>query len=136
MYQLINFKKILKIIPKNNKEVIKMAVVEKKKEEIQENEGSEQEIMYQVYPDIFKDIDYVQKKVELEVVIPGVKKENISLKVLPTWFKITARRDGIEYLANSSFGVEIVPKKTTAEYFQGLLKIHAVIKDPLDDARK
>jgi len=114
-----------------------MAVVEKKQEKI-ENKGKskESQVVYQVFPDIYKDIDYTNKKVELEVVLPGIKKESISLKVLPTWFKITAKKDGIEYLANCGFGVEIVPKKTTAEYNQGLLKIHAVVKDPLDDAKE
>jgi len=93
---------------------------------------------YQVSPRIYRDTDYDAKKVTIEMSIPGVKKEDIELKVLPTWFHLSAIRakDKVEYAADASFGVDIVPEKTTAEYYHGLLKIHAVIHDPLDDAKE
>jgi len=110
-----------------------MEVVEKKKEELKENDGKDQ-IRYRVHPDIYKNLNYAEKKVDIEVALPGVKKENIRLKALPTWFKLSAKRNTIEFAANSSFGIEIIPDKTTAEYSNGLLKIHAIVKNPLDSA--
>ncbi|MBD3353700.1 MAG: hypothetical protein GF364_19605 [Candidatus Lokiarchaeota archaeon] len=113
-----------------------MALVEKKKEELEEKKEEEKESVYRVYPDMYKNVDYKQKTVDIEVELPGVKKEKIELKALPTWFLISAPRgDGIEYCAQSGFGAEIILEKTTAKYSNGLLKIHAVIKDPLDDAK-
>lgn len=110
-----------------------MEVVEKKKEGSKENDGKDQ-IRYRVHPDIYKSINYTEKKVDIEVALPGVKKENIKLKALPTWFKLSATRNSVEFAANSSFGIEIIPDKTSAEYSNGLLKIHAIVKDPLDSA--
>ncbi len=96
------------------------------------------EKLYQVFPPIYRDTDCDGKKVSIEMSIPGVKKEDIELKVLSSWFHVSAVRpdDKIEYAANVSFGVDIVPEKTTAEYYHGLLKIHAVIHDPLDDSKE
>ena len=110
-----------------------MEVVEKKKEELKENDGKDQ-IRYRVHPDIYKSINYAEKEVDIEVALPGVKKEDIKLKALPTWFKLSATRDSVEFAANSSFGVEVIPDKTSAKYSNGLLKIHALVKDPLDSA--
>jgi len=96
------------------------------------------EKLYQIFPRVYRDTDYDAKKVTIEMSIPGVKKEDIELKVLPSWFHVSAVRpkDNVEYAANLNFGVDIVPEKTTAEYYHGLLKVHAVIHDPLDDAKE
>jgi HSP20 family molecular chaperone IbpA len=92
----------------------------------------------QVYPNMYRDTHYEAKKVTIEISLPGVKQEDIELKVLPTWFHLSAIRPHgkVEYAADVSFGVDIVPEKTTAEYYHGLLKIHAVIHDPMDDAKE
>ena len=111
-----------------------MEVVEKKKEELKEMDGNKDQIRYRVHPDIYKSINHAEKEVDVEVALPGVKKENIILKALPTWFKLSATRNSVEFAANTSFGIEVIPDKTTAEYSNGLLKIHAVVKDPLDSA--
>jgi len=89
-----------------------------------------------VLPEVYRKVDYKNNQIDLEIAIPGVKEENISLKVLPEWFNLTAQHAKYEYRANSGFGTQIVPEKTTAEYFNGLLKIHAVIHNQLDDATK
>jgi len=114
-----------------------MSIIEKKAEEVvQKNENKEIKIEYRVFPEIHKDIDYEQKKIDVEVELPGVKKDKIVLKALPTWFSLSAQRENIEYCANVTFGVEIVPEKTTAQYLNGLLKIQAHIRDPLESARQ
>ena len=58
----------------------------------------------------------------------------ISLKVLPTWFNLTGTYGNMEYSANQSWGIEVVPEKTEAKYENGLLRITAKIKDPYEDA--
>lgn len=111
-----------------------MAMIEKK--EVAGTVAEKPTIRYRAYPDISTHVDYKNRTVEVEIALPGVSKENISLKALPNWFALTATRDEIEYAANHSWGVEISPNKTTAKYFNGLLKITAHIKDPLDGAKE
>ncbi len=105
---------------------------------IKRDKDYKDETLYQIFPRIYRDSDYESKKVKVEMSIPGVKMEDIELKVLPSWFHVSAVRpkDKVEYAANVNFGIDIVPEKTTAEYYHGLLKIHAVIHDPLDDAKE
>jgi len=114
-----------------------MSISEKSKTAIKV-EDSEEITSYKIYPEIYRYINYGDKTVQIEVNLPGVKKEDIQLKTLPEWFHLTAKRPDInaEYTANYNFGVEIVPEKTTAEYFSGLLKIHAIIMDPLEKAKE
>jgi HSP20 family molecular chaperone IbpA len=112
-----------------------MAMVEKTNDEIAE-EGSSPH--YKVYPEIYRHINYPDDMVQIEVVLLGVKKEDIVVKALPTWLHLSAMRpsDNVEYAANVSFGAEIIPEETTAEYNNGLLKIHAKIRDPLSHAKE
>lgn len=113
-----------------------MAMIEKRKEQSEVTEKKESKIKYRAYPDIYTYVDYDDRTVKVEIALPGVSKKNISLKALPNWFYINATRDEIEYTANYSWGVEIVPNKTTASYNNGLLKVTAHIKDPLDGAKE
>jgi len=85
-------------------------------------------------PDVVREVDYEKNKVDIEIALPGVKENQINLKILPEWFNLVAKRDKFEYRANSGFGAEVIPEKTIAEYANGLLKIHAIIHNRLDDA--
>ena len=117
-----------------------MAIIESESKESNNNENSEvdqeNKIYYRVFPDMTSRIDYENRKIEVEVSLPGVVKQNIELKVLPTWFHLKANRNHIEYGANQCFGKKVIPEKTTAKYENGLLKITAHIKDPFDGARE
>jgi HSP20 family molecular chaperone IbpA len=117
-----------------------MAIVETKSKDIKNAENGEvdeeNKIYYRVFPDMTSSIDYENRKIEIEVSLPGVSKENIELKVLPTWFHLKANRNHLGYGANQCFGKKVIPEKTTAKYSNGLLKITAHIKDPFDGARK
>jgi len=114
-----------------------MAIVENETK-IQEKKSktTKEVILYRIYPDIYHTIDNKNHTVEFEVSLPGIKKEDISLKVLPTWFNLVGRKGQMEYSANKSFGVEIVPEKTKAKYEHGLLKITAYIRDPFENAKE
>ncbi|MHA1775510.1 MAG: hypothetical protein DRO88_02960 [Promethearchaeia archaeon] len=116
-----------------------MALVENEKSKaMQESKTKEEqdEVYYRVFPDMRRRINYEDKKIFIEVSLPGVKKENITLKVLPTWFHLIGRRGHMEYSANQAFGAEVVPEKTKAKYDNGLLEITAYIRDPMDDAKE
>jgi len=105
-----------------------MAIVEK-------TQNGEQKSVYRINPDISIDVDYNHRTIDIEIALPGVAKKDIQLKILPTWFHIEANREEIEYSGSYNFGTIVVPEKTTAKYANGLLKIQAHIKNPLDDAK-
>ncbi len=113
-----------------------MVVVEKTSDSLQNQDENSEKIYYRVYPEISRRINRAEKTIELEISLPGVKKDKISLKALPTWFHLAAHRGHMEYSANKSWGFEIVPEKTTAKYDNGLLNIRASIRDPLDNAKE
>ena len=114
-----------------------MSIIEKAKSEITEKseEENNDEIYYRVYPDMRRRIDYHDRKVHIEVSLPGVAKSDVSLKALPTWFSLSGKRGHMEYSANKSFGVKIVPEKTEAKYENGLLNITAYMENPMDHAK-
>jgi HSP20 family molecular chaperone IbpA len=111
-----------------------MAVVEQTNQNLTQSEGKEQEIQYRVFPEIQRYVNYEDKTIRVEIALPGVKKEDIKLKALPTWFHIEGKRGHMLYSGNKPFGAEVVPEKTTAKYESGLLTVFAKIKDPLEDA--
>lgn len=116
-----------------------MAIVQRDiKENLTETESNEekQEVLYNVYPDMHRNINYDKREITFEVSLPGVKKEDISLKSLPNWFHLHAKRGQLMYSANQNFGKKIIPEKTTAKYEQGLLTITAKIPDPFDGAKE
>jgi len=114
-----------------------MSIVSKKSQSI-EKKQSQEDLWYRIYPDISRYINYAGKEIDIEINLPGVKKEDIVLKVLPTSFHLEAKRkyDNIIYSADTNFGTEIVPNKTTAKYNNGLLTIKAYILDPLEKAKE
>jgi len=117
-----------------------MAIVEKIPSAVETQTAAKpeaaDEVVYRAYPDMERSVDYPTKTITIEVSLPGVKKDAIHLKVLPTWFHLKAQRGRMEYSANPSFGVEVIPEKTTAKYENGLLLIIAHIRDPLDSAKE
>jgi len=105
-----------------------MAVVEQSK-------NNNHEVRYRVYPDIDSQVDYRNRTIDIEISLPGAKKEDIQLKFLPEWFYVNAKRDEIEYSGSYNLGTTVVPEKTTAKYSNGLLKVHAIIANPMDNAK-
>jgi len=114
-----------------------MAIMSRKLNSL-EKKNSEEANWYRLYPDISRYVNYSLKEIDIEINLPGVKKEDIILKVLPTWFHVEAKRkkDNIIYSADTNFGTEIVPTKTIAKYNNGLLIIKAYILDPLEKAKE
>ncbi|OHD63361.1 MAG: hypothetical protein A2176_00075 [Spirochaetes bacterium RBG_13_51_14] len=74
------------------------------------------------------------KKLIIEVTIPGVKKEDIDLRLRDDAFTLSAPREDIEYTAGISLCCPVQADKTTAEYNNGLLRIEAPYKDFMENA--
>jgi len=98
-------------------------------------EQKQEPIRYHIYPDVDVDTDTDQHSMDIQIELPGVEKKDIELKMLPDSMYIKAIRDDIEYSGEYSFRKYVIPDKTTAKYMNGLLKIHTVTKNPMDDAK-
>jgi HSP20 family protein len=73
-------------------------------------------------------------KLNMEIHIPGVKKEDIKLKLMDDTFTLSAPRDDLEYVATGGFCCPIKTTAVNAIYNNGLLKIEAPFKDAMEGA--
>ena len=70
----------------------------------------------------------------LEVALPGVNKDKVTLKVLDDYLQLRAGRDQILYTLDLEFDFKVEKEKITASYKEGLLKLEMVPYNPLDHA--
>jgi HSP20 family molecular chaperone IbpA len=85
------------------------------------NMNSEEKI--KISPIIRAYSDDNHQKLEVEVELPGVEKNNIDLKIHDDSFYLTAPRENVVYVANYATCCPVDPDKATAKYKNGLLKI-------------
>jgi HSP20 family molecular chaperone IbpA len=74
-------------------------------------------------------------KFVIQVVLPGVKKENISIKALEDHIMLAAPRDdSVQYTLDLDFNFKIEPTKVQSHYHEGLLKLEFERYNALDHA--
>jgi len=97
--------------------------------------ANQEKMRYRITPTIYSVFDPKSGELRLEIHLPGVKKENIRLKVLSDLYDLTATRDESAFYASSEyFPYDIVPDTLQAQYENGLLQMKAKVKNPLDEA--
>jgi HSP20 family molecular chaperone IbpA len=89
-----------------------------------------------VKPNVYAAYDDVMNLYHIEIELPGVKKNDIDLKVLSGGFMVKAPKDNIEYVGDYTFFCPVSPDKTEAEYDNGLLTVHVPLKEPYEGATK
>ena len=87
-----------------------------------------------VSPEICAYTDADHTKLTIEVAIPGVSREDISLKLHEDSFSLSAPRKDLEYVAALAFCCPVKPEAAKAKYENGLLKIEIPFKDLMEDA--
>jgi HSP20 family molecular chaperone IbpA len=85
-------------------------------------------------PDVCSFVDKENNKLHLEISLPGVKKEDIQLKMRDDSFYLSAPRDDIQYVTTQAFCCPMNTNQADAKYENGLLKIEVPFKDVMEDA--
>lgn len=79
-------------------------------------------------------VDDEKSSLHLEFTIPGVKREDIALKLNDDSFSLRAEKNDAEYVTTGSFCCPVEIEKTEANYENGLLLINIPLKDPWKNA--
>jgi HSP20 family molecular chaperone IbpA len=88
-----------------------------------------------VAPEVCSYTDDEHTALTIEIQIPGVDKADIKLRMHDDSLSLTAPRTDFDYVATLAFCCPVDPDKTEASYENGLLRIQAPFRDPMEDAR-
>ena len=79
-------------------------------------------------------IDEENCKLNLEIPLPGGKKENINLKLLEDSFNLRAAREDFDYVTAGAFCCPVKASDVEANYENGLLRVVVPFKDAIENA--
>jgi HSP20 family molecular chaperone IbpA len=87
-----------------------------------------------VAPEICSSVDDEHTKLTIEVSIPGVKREDVNLRMHEDSMALSAPRDDVEFTTTLAFCCPVRASEAVAKYENGLLRIEVPFKDVMDDA--
>ena len=78
-------------------------------------------------------VDDERSELHLEISIPGVKREEIRLKMHEDSFNLTAPREDFDYVTTAAFCCPVKVSEAKASYQDGLLRIEVPFKAVMED---
>ena len=87
---------------------------------------------FKMFADVCTYMDKDQSKLNLEVCMPSVKKDDINLRVHEDGFYLSAPGESGHYVGSWAFCCPVKAAETHASYDNGLLKIVVPFKTPVD----
>ena len=111
-----------------------MAVVNKEEENVDKKADETKTYKYYIRPTRYINYDSDKKEWEIEVHLPGIKKENIDLRVLKDMYVLRATRDQALYALTENFPFDVKVESVQGEYKDGLLRVKGSILDPMENA--
>ena len=79
-------------------------------------------------------IDDERSELHVEISTPGVKREEIRLRMHDDSFNLSAPREDFEYATAMAFCCPVKAKEAKATYQDGLLKIEVPFRDVMEEA--
>lgn len=89
---------------------------------------------FRISPDLCTYVNENENTLNIEVSLPGTKKENIRLRMLEDSFSLSAPGRDVEYVSASAFCCPVNPDRARAVYEDGCLKVTVPFKDPFENA--
>ena len=89
---------------------------------------------FKIAPDVCSYISEDDKTLNIEVSMPGVKKDNIHLRMVDDSFSLQAAGKEVSYVTASAFCCPVKAADAQAAYEDGCLKITVPFKDPFENA--
>jgi len=87
-----------------------------------------------VQPDSFATLDDNEENLLVTVELPGVKKEDIDLRMRKDVIYVKAEKEDVQYLGHIHSTEKIEPKKAEASFRDGLLDIRVPLKEKKSSA--
>lgn len=81
---------------------------------------------------VYPDDEY--ENLQIEVILPGVEKKDITFKITENGFYVKATKEGVEYADSYSVCCPVIPEKAVANYSNGVLKVTVPYQQPFEKA--